>query len=204
MLTTILARGTNKVRGILTGKLMPKLNRILLNGFGVRFGQNCQIAAVLNIRIDRKAEVVIGDNFHVSGSALTNPLNNRRTCIAVSDNAILRIGNDVGMSAPTIYIQDGLVIGNNVNIGGGCVILDSDCHSLNYMDRRNGIADQRNKKSKPIVIEDDVWLGTNSIVLKGVTIGARTIIGAGSVVTKDIPADCIAAGNPCKVIRKIL
>lgn len=72
------------------------------------------------------------------------------------------------------------------------------------MDRRNGIADQRNKKSKPIVIEDDVWLGTNSIVLKGVTIGARTIIGAGSVVTKDIPADCIAAGNPCKVIRKIL
>ena len=56
-------------------------------------------------------------------------------------------------------------------------------------------------KSKPIVIEDDVLIGTRCIILKGVTIGARTIIGSGSVVTKSIPADCIAAGNPCQVIK---
>lgn len=55
--------------------------------------------------------------------------------------------------------------------------------------------------NKPIVIEDDVLIGARSIVLKGVTIGARSVIGAGSVVVKDIPADCIAAGNPCKVIK---
>ena len=55
----------------------------------------------------------------------------------------------------------------------------------------------------PIFIEDDVWIGAHSIILKGVTIGARSIIGAGSVVTKSIPADCVAAGNPCKVIRKL-
>jgi len=53
------------------------------------------------------------------------------------------------------------------------------------------------------VIEDDVWIGANCQILKGVTIGARTVIGAGSVVTKSIPTDCIAAGNPCKVIRKV-
>ena len=58
-------------------------------------------------------------------------------------------------------------------------------------------------KTAPIVIEDDVLIGTRCIVLKGVTIGARSIIGSGSVVTKSIPADCIAAGNPCKVIRFI-
>lgn len=60
----------------------------------------------------------------------------------------------------------------------------------------------KNCKSKPIVIEDDVLIGTGSYILKGVHIGARTVIGAGSVVTKDIPADCIAAGNPCKVIKQ--
>lgn len=56
-------------------------------------------------------------------------------------------------------------------------------------------------KSAPVVIEDDVWVGAHCIILKGVTIGARSIIGAGSVVTKSIPADCVAAGNPCKVIK---
>lgn len=57
--------------------------------------------------------------------------------------------------------------------------------------------------SAPIVIKDDVLIGTRCIILKGVTIGARSIIAAGSIVTKSIPADCIAGGNPCKVIRKI-
>ena len=58
-------------------------------------------------------------------------------------------------------------------------------------------------KSAPIVIEDDVWVGAHSIILKGVTIGARSIIGAGSVVTKNIPPDCVAAGNPCRVIKSL-
>ena len=58
-------------------------------------------------------------------------------------------------------------------------------------------------KSAPITIEDDVWIGAHSIILEGVTIGARSVIGAGSVVTKSIPADCIAAGNPCRVIRML-
>lgn len=58
-------------------------------------------------------------------------------------------------------------------------------------------------KSAPVVIEDDVWVGAHCIILKGVTIGARSVIGAGSVVTKSIPADCVAAGNPCKVIKNL-
>lgn len=55
--------------------------------------------------------------------------------------------------------------------------------------------------SKTIVIEDDVLIGARSVILKGVTIGARSVIGAGSVVVNDIPQDCIAAGNPCNVIK---
>ena len=54
-----------------------------------------------------------------------------------------------------------------------------------------------------VIIEDNVLIGKRCIILKGVTIGARSIIGSGSVVTKSIPADCIAAGNPCKVIKQL-
>ena len=60
-----------------------------------------------------------------------------------------------------------------------------------------------NRIDKEIIIDDDVLIGANTIILKGVHIGARSVIGAGSVVTKDIPADSIAAGNPVKVIKKI-
>ena len=79
--------------------------------------------------------------------------------------------------------------------------MDNDVHQIDYAERRtdNGIV-----HSSPVVIEDDAWLGANVIVLIGVTIGARSIIGAGSVVTKSIPADCIAAGNPCKIIKRII
>ena len=85
-----------------------------------------------------------------------------------------------------------MTIGNHVLIGANCQIGDRDGHSNIYK-----------SSPKPIIIENDVWLGMNVTVLKGVTIGEHSIIGANSVVTKDIPANSIAAGNPCKVIRKI-
>ena len=72
---------------------------------------------------------------------------------------------------------------------------------MNFLHRRDGVVDMANRIDKEIIIEDDVLIGTNCIVLKGVRIGARSIIGAGSIVTKDIPSDCIAAGNPAKVIK---
>lgn len=83
------------------------------------------------------------------------------------------------------------------------ILMDTDAHSLNYVDRRDGDVDMVNRLDRPIVIEDDVLVGAFAIILKGVTIGARSVIGAGSVVTKDIPADCVAAGNPAKVIKQL-
>ena len=80
------------------------------------------------------------------------------------------------------------------------MVTDTDAHPMDYMARRTS---NEGTKSAQIVIEDDVWVGAYSIILKGVTIGARSIIGAGSVVTKSIPADCVAAGNPCKVIKSL-
>ena len=113
----------------------------------------------------------------------------------------MNVGDNSGMSSSCIWCINSITIGNNVDIGANCVIIDNDAHSLDYRIRRIPSLDIAN--SAPIVIEDDVLIGTNSIILKGVRIGARSIIGAGSVVTKDIPSDCIAAGNPCRVIKRI-
>lgn len=112
------------------------------------------------------------------------------------------------MSSACLWVRERLIIGNRVNIGGNVLIFDTDVHQLNYLARRGDITanlddPQTCVQSAPVTIEDDVWVGANCIILKGVTIGARSVIGAGSIVTKSIPADSIAAGNPCRVIRKI-
>jgi acetyltransferase-like isoleucine patch superfamily enzyme len=88
-----------------------------------------------------------------------------------------------------------------VNIGGNVRIFDHDFHALDAEVRRSP-RDAAECATRPIVIGDDVFIGTNSIILKGITIGDRAIIGAGSVVTKNVPADCIAAGNPARIVRK--
>lgn len=111
------------------------------------------------------------------------------------------IGNNVGISSSVIWAHNSITIGNHVNIGANVIVMDSDAHSLNYLDRRNISLDQQKKKNKPIVIDDDVLIGANSIILKGVHIGSLSVIGAGSVVTGNIPAHCVAAGNPAKVIK---
>ena len=106
------------------------------------------------------------------------------------------------MSSTCIRSTASIKIGKNVLIGADVIIIDTDAHSLDYLDRRTPSIDQMNKCSSPINIGNDVLIGMRSLILKGVSIGDRTIIGAGSVVTKDIPNDCIAAGNPAKVIKR--
>ena len=88
-------------------------------------------------------------------------------------------------------------IGNHVLIGPNCAIYAA-CHPIDPKARSSSL-----ECGKPVVIEDDVWLGGNVTVLPGVTIGQGSVIGAGSVVTKDIPQMSVAAGNPCKVLRNI-
>ena len=74
---------------------------------------------------------------------------------------------------------------------------------MDFMIRRNPKLDHKSPKSSEIIIEDDVFIGLNSMILKGVTIGARSIVGAGSVVTKSVPCDSIVCGNPSRVIKRI-
>ena len=156
------------------------------------------------IKISKKSKVRIGKNVSIISGGEYNPLSsNIQSAIYVMDNATLTIGNNVGISSSQLWCADNIEIRDNVKIGANCIILDNDCHSTDYRDRRNRLTDALNIHSKPIVIEDDVLVGTRSIILKGVRIGARSVIGSGSIVTKDIPSDSIAGGNPCRVIKKI-
>ncbi len=97
------------------------------------------------------------------------------------------------------FLMDGgtITIGKNCLIGPNCGMYTAT-HALDPIERRTGI-----ETALPIVIEDDVWLGGNVTILPGVTIGKGSIIGAKSLVNKDIPANVIAVGNPCKVLREI-
>ncbi|WP_353842259.1 DapH/DapD/GlmU-related protein [Mesorhizobium sp.] len=119
--------------------------------------------------------------------------------MAVCAGAVLVIGDDVGISGASIFCASSITIGDNVLIGVNCSIYDTDFHPVHWYDRRMSKA----ATSLPVRIGDDVWLSAGVIVLKGTSIGARSVIAAGSVVTKDIPPDTLAAGVPARPVRKL-
>jgi len=153
------------------------------------------------IYISLNARCTIGTNFKMNnGVKYSDSGVNGKCRIEVRDTAILTIGDNVGMSDVTITCHIQISIGNNVILGVETQIRDTDNHSLNPEDRLNNL-DWQNKKNAPIVIKDNVFIGANSIILKGVTIGMNSIIGAGSVVTRNVPENEIWAGNPAKYIK---
>lgn len=97
------------------------------------------------------------------------------------------------------YLMDGaeIKIGRNCFIGPNCSIYTAD-HPICFEERNIGL-----EKALPIIIKDNVWIGGDVTILPGVVIGENSVIGAKSLVTKDIPANVVAFGNPCRVIRKI-
>lgn len=107
------------------------------------------------------------------------------------------VGDRVGISGGTICARQLITIGNDTLIGANCYIFDNDFHSIDSVERVND--EYASVSSAPVFIGSRVFVGARSIILKGVTIGDNSIIGAGSVVTKNVPPNVIAAGNPCKV-----
>lgn len=117
--------------------------------------------------------------------------------IIVSKKGVLEIGDRSYLNEQSrIQCQDHIKIGSRCAIAWGCQILDTDEHTI----MNDGIPAQ--KYTEPVSIGDHVWIGCQSIILKGVHIGDNSIIGAGSIVTKDIPPNALAVGNPAKVIRE--
>lgn len=118
--------------------------------------------------------------------------------ITVNENARLILGSGYMNHDCVIDCFDSICIGKNVVISERVVIRDSDNHDIYGME---GNGKEDHTITAPINVEDNVWIGMNTIILKGVTIGEGAIIGAGSVVTRSIPAHCLAVGVPAKVIK---
>jgi len=122
----------------------------------------------------------------------------------------LAVGDRTFVGSSLIVIASRVAIGDDVLIAWGCTIVDHDSHSLRFSDRKDDAADWfRGKKDwshvaiGPVTIEDRVWIGCNVVVLKGVTIGRGAVVGAGSVVTRDVPPHVLVAGNPARVVREL-
>lgn len=196
-------RKTVKLIKRVRNRLSSYYNLLRLKMYGVEHGAHCVIHGKLYINLFSTAKVKIGDNLYFSSGWGINALcANKRGVIYATENANITIGNNVGMSSVVLWAHENITIGNHVKIGGNSILIDTDSHNMDYLVRRGQYTDWG--VSKPIVIEDDVFIGVNCIILKGVTIGARSIIAAGSVVTKSIPADCVAGGNPAKVIKSLV
>jgi maltose O-acetyltransferase len=159
----------------------------------------------------------------VSARLLIKELNESREDQVEERNRILKqlipnAGEGLWLQPP-FYCDYGynMKVGDRVFFNFNCVVLDvapvtigsrtlfgpnvqiyTATHPMNYKERASGL-----EYAKPIRIGEDVWVGGSVVICPGVTIGDRSVIGAGSVVTKDIPADVFAAGNPCKVIRTL-
>lgn len=145
----------------------------------------------------------IGKDFSMNNGIVGNPIGCHDRCtFFVDKGAVLSIGDHVGMSQSALICHESITIGNYVKIGGGVKIFDTDFHSLDPI-LRSGNAEIDVKAKAPVVVKDHVFIGAFSIILKGVMIGANSIIGAGSVVTKSIPENQIWGGNPAKFIRNL-
>ena len=126
------------------------------------------------------------------------------------EGATISVGDRCFLGKGVISVAEGLEIGNDVLISWGVTITDHNSHSVRFSERQRDVEEWLacNKKWTgvkvgKVVIRDKAWIGLNAIILKGVTIGEGAVVGAGSVVSKDVPPFTIVAGNPARVVREL-
>jgi acetyltransferase-like isoleucine patch superfamily enzyme len=124
--------------------------------------------------------------------------------------ALLSVGERTFIGPSLIVIAQEVIIGDDVLLSWGCTVVDHNSHSARFSERSSDVADwSRGRKDwsnvavEGVTIENRAWVGFNVIILKGVTIGEGAIVGAGSVVTRDVPPWTVVGGNPARIIREV-
>lgn len=141
-------------------------------------------------------DITLGDNIKISGKI--GIAFNQKVC----PTRFLHIGSHTFIGHNCSFsIASKISIGKHCYLAGGVRVMDNDGHPLNHLERRQNLPVHKDNV-KPVSIGNDVWIGRDAIILKGVTIGDRAIIAAGSVVVKDVGADSIAGGNPAQILRE--
>lgn len=180
----------------LSGMISTALCRMRAAWWGVRLGKGARFYGRAVFRRLPESEISIGRNAIFNSSHTSNLIGVYSPCMisTLSREAEIKIGDGCGFSGTVIAAALKIEIGCNVRCGANTLITDTDWHH----------GDSRVGEDAPVWIDDNVWLGYGVKVLKGVHIGRNSVVGAGSIVTRDIPDNAIAAGNPCKVIKMLL
>lgn len=167
---------------------------------GIVIGKDLSCRGVPHFERCPHSSITIGWGCSIFSSFNSNSIGvlSRTRITTMSPDSVIQIGNHVGMTGAVITAHRSITIGDDSMIGANTLITDSDWHAIDPEHRHKDAG-----KTAPVNIGKNVLIGTRCIVLKGVTIGDNSVIGAGSVVTTDIPAGVIAAGNPCRVIKPI-
>jgi acetyltransferase-like isoleucine patch superfamily enzyme len=174
--------------------------RLAFAAHGVRWGKRWRIFGLPRFQLHRGSRLELGDGLQLRSWPASNPLTPNHPVVFAtrSAHAVIRVGADCGFTGVTLVAAERIDIGDRVLVGANATIVDTDFHPLDPVRRR---ADINAGKAAPVVIEDDVFIGMNALILKGVRLGAGCVVGAGSVVAEDVAPGTTVAGNPAKLVR---
>lgn len=177
--------------------------KLVMKATNVKYGKNMKLQGMPVIFNKGGASLTIGDNCTIKSSFLSNlvGLYSRTIIVTRTSDAKITIGNNVGISGATIYARKGITIGDNTMIGGNAKILDNDFHPIEAEARLAD--DKREIGAREIFIGKNCFIGCNSIILKGSILGDNCVVGAGAVVAGKFEDNCVIAGNPARVIKRL-
>lgn len=175
--------------------------RLVFSLNGIKFGKKLRAIGIPSVNVSLGGAARVGDAFYVRTGCSATEVGAVGTRIRVGRNGKLAIGNRVGISNASIFCQNSISIGDDVFIGGGTQIFDTNFHSTDSSVRTSGLESSDTIKTAPVFIGNRVFIGTNSIICKGVVIGDDSIIAAGSVVVSSVSDNEVWAGNPARKVR---
>jgi acetyltransferase-like isoleucine patch superfamily enzyme len=176
---------------------------LLLKATRVRYGKNLSLIGIPIIFKKSGGKLTIGDNVTIKSSFLSNlvGLYSRTIIITRTEEAVINIGNNVGISGATIYARESITIGDNTLVGGNAKILDNDFHPIEIEARNADIKEKIG--TRPIVIGKNCFIGCNTLILKGTVLGDGCVVGAGAVVSGKFEDNSVIVGNPARAIKKL-
>lgn len=175
--------------------VLRKYSAIRVAAAGCETATDVIINGIPFVRRKGNGRIILGERVNINASRWGNWLGTPGAMILSAENgAVLELKTGAGVSSSQLIANVGIEVGEGSMIGAGCLICDSDMHEV-------PLGSGKAKAMAPIKIGKKVFIGARSIILKGVNIGDGAVIGAGSVVTTNVPTGALVAGNPAQVIR---